>query len=252
MKPRAMRTLIASLKEMGLSPGEERLSQFKLYVDILQQWNKRMNLVGNASDVEIVHKHIIDSLMPAVQHPEGFTLENKNLLDAGSGAGLPGLVLRIMFPSIRLVLVESRQKKCQFLQHTVTELGLSDVEILAERLETLAHQTEYREQFDVVVARALGKLPVVAELCLPFVKKDGFFVAYKSGNYQVELDNAEPVIRLLGGELVATKQYTLPRTEIGRVLLFIQKISPTPSGYPRRAGIPQKRPIKIKQSHSCS
>ncbi|MCX7766719.1 MAG: 16S rRNA (guanine(527)-N(7))-methyltransferase RsmG [Candidatus Sumerlaeia bacterium] len=235
--------LTTSLAELNIYYTAEQITRIKTYIDILLLWNRRMNLISDTSLRNIIRKHIIDSLAIAVQSPPEFTLQNKNLLDAGSGAGLPGIVLHIFFPSARTVLVESRQKKCQFLQEVITKLQLQQISVIQKRLENLAHEPEFREQFEVVVARALGKLAVAAELCLPFVTAGGFFVAYKSRNYQPELTSARTVVNSLGAELCAIREFTLPGTEIARALLYFRKIAHTPDKYPRRAGIPQKRPL---------
>lgn len=245
MKLKAIKTLKASLEVLNLLPTEEQLLQLETYIDLLQEWNKRMNLVSDASDNILIHKHIIDSVVVASNHPEEFSLQGKKLLDAGSGAGLPGLILRIIFPTLRTVLVESRQKKCQFLQEVISTLQLKNLKVINDRLENLAHLQEFRERFDIVVARALGNLTTAAELCLPFTKRGGFFVAFKSQAYKPELDEAMPVIKLLGGELFAIHEFLLPRTQIARALLYFKKITPTPLLYPRRCGIPQKRPLKV-------
>lgn len=243
MQNNAINILTHSLAELKISPTAEQLTRIKTYLDLLQLWNKRMNLISDTSLENIIRRHIVDSLTIAAQSPPEFTLQDKYLLDAGSGAGLPGIILHIFSPSLRTVLVESRQKKCQFLQEVIKQLQLANISVIQNRLETLAHLPEFRERFEVVVARALGKLAVAAELCLPFVKPGGLFVAYKSRNYQLELTSARAILNSLGAELETVREFTLPGTDIARALLYFRKIASTPDKYPRRAGIPQKRPL---------
>jgi len=247
VKPKAVRTLHASLDSIGLSADHEHILRLERYVDLIREWNRIMNLVGEASDAEMVHRHLIDSLMPMTYHPRDFTFQDKKVLDAGTGAGLPGIPLHIIEPSMRLVLVESRQKKCEFLHTIKKELVLPGTKIVAERLEDSARVGEYRERFDIVLARALGKLNLIAELCIPFLKVHGFLIVYKSMNYREELDESRYAIDLLGGSVTHVAEYTIPRTNFSRSLIYIRKVKRTPEKYPRRAGIPQKRPLLQKK-----
>ena len=244
MNPRAIRTMQASLEALGISYTPEQISLLGTYLDMLKAANKTMNLIGEASDNEVVHKHIIDSLMPMAQHPEAVSLMKGHLLDAGAGAGLPGIPLLIMNHGLRIVLVESRLKKNRFLQDVIQNLKLENAETIAERLEDIAHDPAFREQFDIVVARALGNLALLAELCLPFVALQGFLVAYKGPHYREEVEESAEVLATLGGALEDIREFSLPRTEFNRSLLYIKKVQPTPQKFPRRAGIPQKRPLR--------
>ncbi len=243
MHPDARMILRTSLDSLDYPVEEKMISRLEEYVDLVQKHNKIMNLVGKISDEEFVHKHVIDSVMPLVEHPAGIHYGNTRILDAGSGAGLPGIPSKILCPTSRMVMVESRHKKTRFLSDVIVRLQLMNTRGIPERLEDIAHDGEYRAKFDVVLARALGKMPLLAELCLPFVSENGYLIVYKSRDYKEELDDGIKVAELMGGELADIREFTLPGTRYFRVLLYFKKTAPTPEKFPRKAGIPQKRPL---------
>ena len=232
--------LLAGARELGIGLSDEMLAGFDRYAALLRSWNTRMNLVSKASIANVESRHILDSLTAALAlggAPSG------KVIDVGSGAGFPGLPLKIVSPTIDLTLVEATQKKARFLEAAVAELGLDGAAVVAERAERLGQDPAYRERFDVVLARALAPLRVLAELTLPFCRRGGLVVAYKSPGVESEVAEARRAIRLLGG--TAPRLVEVPATVSGdpRVLVTIEKRGPTPRKYPRRPGLPAKQPL---------
>lgn len=211
-------------------------------------WNQRINLTAVTGYEQVQVKHFLDSLTVtlALDRVPPAPEARLRLIDIGAGAGLPGIPLKIFLPEIRLVLVESTAKKASFLQHIVQRLGLESVEVVTARAEEVARLPAYREHFDVALCRAVGKLPVAVELALPFCRTGGIFVAQKKGDIAEELQQAQRAVTELGGRLEAVKLVELPAFagEKGRLLVIIRKAGPTPELYPRRAGVPAKRPLK--------
>jgi 16S rRNA (guanine527-N7)-methyltransferase len=238
-----METLTQGAGQLGLTLSPEQTRQFQLYYEELVDWNRRVNLTAITDYEEVQVKHFLDSLtlVPALEGipwPEvGF-----DLLDVGTGAGLPGIPIKVFLPQIRLVLLESVGKKTAFLRHVAGRLGLDNVEVLTGRAEELAHQPEYREGFDLVVSRAVNKLPTAAELTLPFCRLGGLFIAQKKGPVEEEVDQAARALELLGGRLKEVRPVG-PDLLAKHSLVIVEKVSPTPERYPRRAGIPAKRPL---------
>ncbi|NLM51652.1 MAG: 16S rRNA (guanine(527)-N(7))-methyltransferase RsmG [Firmicutes bacterium] len=228
--------------EVGLPVNLEAKSHqlFSRYAQLLLQRNQEMNLTRITDLEEIAVKHFWDSLALLKKMP---TLAGA-VLDVGSGAGLPGIPLKIAVPEIKLTLVDSLQKRVSFLQEVVTLLALKDVNVIHARAEDLAKEVNIREQFPLVVSRAVARLNVLLELCLPFVQVGGCFVAYKGPESEQEVEEAKLALQELGGEIAETWSYQLPGGMGERALIFVKKVKPTPAKYPRRAGIPAKRPIK--------
>jgi 16S rRNA (guanine527-N7)-methyltransferase len=210
---------------------------FEEYLKELLEWNKKFNLTSITNPEEIRLKHFEDSLSLL----QATNLTNQNMIDIGAGAGFPGIPLKIKRPQIQLTLVEATCKKVEFLRHIVNKLGLKNVEIVWGRAEEIAK--EKREQYDIAISRAVAKLNVLSELCLPFVKVGGIFIAYKEEKVEDEVKASENAIKLLGGKLKEIKKVTLPNSDIIRSLVIIEKISPTPEKYPRRPGMAKKRPL---------
>lgn len=237
-----MEKLIAGAKSLGLSLDPEQVESFQVYYEELIRWNKRVNLTAIVDYEEVQLKHFLDSLTVALAFRDVPSL----LLDVGAGAGMPGLPLKILLPNISLTLVDSTHRKTDFLNHLVTRLGLQGVEVLNARAEDLAHDEAYRERFDLVLSRGVAKLATLAELALPFCTLGGSFVAQKKGEIDGEIEAAARAIDILGGQLREVKRFRLEELGGERALVVIDKLSPTPQRYPRRAGIPQKRPLGPK------
>lgn len=229
------------LAELGLELTEEQLSLFDSYYELLVEKNKVMNLTGITEYEEVVTKHFLDSL--SFVKVQGLAGRIMRVLDLGTGAGFPGLPLKIAFPELSITLMDSLNKRVLFLQEVIDQLGLSDITAVHARAEEAALRQEYRETYDLCVSRAVAKLNSLSEFCLPFVKPGGYFVPYKSGTIEDELAEAKKAIRELGGRYQKTERFFLPDSTMERTLLVIQKERETPRKYPRAGGKPLKQPI---------
>jgi len=238
-----MKKLESGAKKLGLELNEAQLEQFQVYYQELIDWNRRLNLTAVTGYGEVQLKHFLDSITVAMVIKQPVVGEGFRLIDVGTGAGLPGIPLKILLPGLKLVLLDSTAKKAAFLHHLVLKLGLDDVEIVVGRSEEVAQQAQYRERFDMVVSRAVANLAVLVELTLPFCAVGGSFIAQKKGDIDLEIGQAARAIGLLGGNLREVKRVDLEGIAGGHCLVIIDKISPTPSRYPRRPGIPSKRPL---------
>jgi len=241
-----MERLISGAGRLGIELSPEQVEQFAVYYRELTDWNRRVNLTAITGYEEVQVKHFLDSLTVTLALKPGD--KGFRLIDVGSGAGLPGIPLKILMPDIKLTLLEATAKKAAFLNHISHKLGLEDVEVVVGRAEDIAHREQYREQFDIVLSRAVASLASLVELTLPFCAIGGRFIAQKKGAVDPELSQATKAIGLLGGKLRETKRIELAEFSGERWLIVIDKITPTPEAYPRRAGIPQKRPLLDKQA----
>lgn len=219
---------------------EDQLDKFVTYSNLLKEWNKKMNLTALETDEEIIYKHFLDSLFCLKLD---LNWQEKKILDVGTGAGFPGLPLKIYLDSVEVHLLDSLKKRVLFLEEVIKNLNLKNVFCFHGRAEDFGKNDAFREQYDLVTARAVARLPVLLELCLPFVKKDGFFIALKGPEGINELEESKEALSLLGGKVHTLKHFIIQGIMQERVLIAFQKTSPTPSKYPRKAGIPQKRPL---------
>ena len=230
--------LFDETKKNGLELSDKQIAQFNLYYELLTAKNKVMNLTAITEYNDVVKKHFIDSMMISR------VLDMKkinSLCDVGTGAGFPGIPLKIVYPHIQLTLVDSVGKRVNFLSEVVEKLGLEDVETIHSRTEDLAHNQKYREKYDMVTARAVASMNVLAEYCIPYAKIGGYFAAYKSGNIEEEIENAKNAVKILGGKIEKTDVFEI--YEMGRSIVLIKKASSTPKMYPRKAGTPSKNPL---------
>ena len=238
-----VREFRAGCSALGIAPGPGQVEQFEIYYSELALWNSRFNLTAITSREGVFTRHFLDSLSLWLALRELPAGANVTLLDIGSGAGFPGLPLKIIFDQINIVLLEATGKKVKFLEYIVPRLGLSGVEVILGRSEEMAHLPRHRESYDVVVARALAALPALAELSLPFCRVGGIFVAMKKGEIKPEMMAAEKAVRLMGGSFRRQLKVDLPGLEDGRSLVIYNKRASTPGGYPRRSGLPAKCPL---------
>ncbi len=235
-----MDTLLKGAEALGLTLSPAQLDLFRAYADELVTWNQRLSLTAITSPDDIQVKHFLDSLTCLRALPPGFACHR--VLDVGSGGGFPGLPLKIYDPSMRVTLLETTIKKANFLRHVADHLGLSDVEVVAERAETLGQNPVYRETYDLVVARAVAEMAVLAEFCLPFCRVGGIFVAQKKTGNATEMKNGQGAVSALGGRMLPAIPVLLPGAE-PRQLVVVEKVAATPARYPRRPGVPAKRPL---------
>lgn len=237
-----MEKLYTGARKLGLNLTPVQLEQFQIYYQELVDWNKRMNLTSVTDYEEVQVRHFLDSLTVtmAIKPPASGSI---NVIDVGTGAGLPGVPLNILWTAVRLVLLEATAKKAKFLEHLIARLGLTNIEIVVGRAEVVAHETRYREKFDLVLSRAVASLPGLAELTLPFCAVGGIFIAQKKGDITREVNQASGAIDVLGGTIREVKEVVLEEFGNERSLVVIDKVKATPDEYPRRPGMPVKRPI---------
>lgn len=231
-------TLAEHAREFGIELAPAQLDAFEVYYRDLVAWNSRFNLTTITERDEVIVKHFLDSLSVAPVLPPN----TASLIDIGSGAGFPGLPLKIALPSLRVTLIDSTGKKIEFLKHMIAALNLRDATALHARAEELAHQSAHREKYDVAVARAIADLPTLLEYALPFVRVGGVFVAQKGVDVDEQVRRAARAIEELGGQLRKVAPVRLPGLE-PRHLIVVEKIATTPGKYPRAAGAPKKKPI---------
>ena len=230
----------SKMNALGIVLTDVQKQQFDKFYELLVEWNRVMNLTGITEYEEVNEKHFVDSvsLVKAIDIDKVQTV-----IDIGTGAGFPGIPLKIAFPHLKVVLLDSLNKRINFLNVVINELGLTDIKTIHGRAEDYAKQAEYREQFDICVSRAVANLSTLSEYCIPFVKVGGMFIPYKSGEIDEEVQQAKKAIQILGGKLEEVIKFQLPDTEINRSFVKINKTQNTAKKYPRKAGLPTKEPL---------
>lgn len=229
------------LNELGITLTDKQKQQFDKFYELLVEWNKVMNLTGITDYEEVNEKHFVDSLSIV----KAIDMESvESVIDVGTGAGFPGIPLKIAFPHLKVVLLDSLNKRINFLNEVIAQLGLTDIKTIHGRAEDYAKQAEYRENFDLCVSRAVANLSTLSEYCLPYVSMNGMFVPYKSGEIDEELENSKKAVKILGGKIENVVKFQLPGTDIGRSFVKVRKIANTNKKYPRKAGLPAKEPLE--------
>ena len=231
--------LKSSLNELKIEWSEEMIDKFNAYYDLLIEWNKKINLTAITEYDDVVLKHFIDSVLICT-----FTdLNNKRIIDVGTGAGFPGIPLKILNPECEIVLIDSLNKRVRFLEAVSQVLEFKKISILHGRAEDLAKDKKLRATFDHSVSRAVANLSTLCEYCIPFLKRGGSFISYKSDKSDIEIESAENAIRLLGSQISRVEERNIPGSDINRKFIIIENIKEVSSKYPRKAGIPVKEPL---------
>ena len=238
MNPKSL--LLESAQALGISLSEVQTDQFMQYLSLLLEWNEKMNLTAITDPVEVVQKHFIDciSVLPHLGLQGGETM-----IDVGTGAGFPGVPLKIASPALQVTLLDALQKRLTFLDTLTQSLQLSDVTLVHSRAEDGGQNPDLREQFDLCVSRAVANLAVLLEYCLPFVKVGGKLAALKGPDATQEIEQAQNALQIVGGKVTAVIPITIPHTDLQHQLVLVEKIAPTPQRYPRKAGKISKKPL---------
>lgn len=229
--------------ELGLTLSGEQKEQFFQYYELLIEWNKVMNLTAITELSDVVTKHFVDSLL-LVKALSSIKTSSYYCIDVGTGAGFPGIPLKIAFPALKITLLDSLNKRVGFLNEVIGKLGLTEIAAVHGRAEDFGRDDKYREKFDLCVSRAVANLSTLSEYCIPFVKKGGMFIPYKSGKVEEEAAEAAGAVKKLGGEMSPAVVLTLPGTDVERTFIPIKKLGITPKKYPRKAGMPSKEPLR--------
>lgn len=232
--------LLAGSKELGIDLDEDKIEKFRIYKDLLKEWNNKINITAITEDKEIIIKHFLDSITPYIL---GLFKGEKKVIDIGTGGGFPGLPLKIINQDLDVTLMDSLNKRIRFLQEVLDSLELDKIEAVHGRAEEVSRTKEYREVYDICISRAVASLDTLCEYCIPFVKPGGYFISMKGPDIDEELNQARNSIKILGGELVDKKIITIPESNIKHSLLVIKKTRETPTKYPRGGGKPKKNPL---------
>jgi 16S rRNA (guanine527-N7)-methyltransferase len=236
-----MKQLIDALEDLELSYDEDALRRFRRYMELILDWNQKVNLTSIKEEREFIQKHFVDSI--SVCRFDQMK-EAHNVIDVGTGAGFPGIPLAILYPEKRFLLMDSLNKRIKIIEELSGEIGLKNVVFRHGRAEDLARNKEHRESFDLCVSRAVANLAVLSEYCLPFVKVGGSFAAYKTGGSETEVKESLRAVELLGGKLEDSKEVHIKGYDLDHRIIFIKKIKHTPAKYPRKSGTPAKEPLK--------
>ncbi|WP_313580989.1 16S rRNA (guanine(527)-N(7))-methyltransferase RsmG [Lacrimispora sp.] len=236
-------SLRKELNLLSIELKENQINQFYDYFQLLVEWNKFMNLTAITEMNEVITKHFVDSLS-LIKAVEEIGTKDYRIIDVGTGAGFPGIPLKIAFPELRITLMDSLNKRINFLNEVISRLGLDNIETIHGRAEDLGRDSLHRERYDLCVSRAVANLSTLSEYCMPFAKVGGYFIPYKSGKIEEELGAAKHAIFLLGGSVKEVKTFLLPGTDAERSLVKIAKNNGTSKKYPRKAGLPSKEPLK--------
>lgn len=226
-------------KQMGIEFNDKQLNQFYEYMRLLIEWNEKINLTAITAPGEIILKHFIDSLTI-----NKYIENNKNIADVGTGAGFPGIPLKIYRPDLKVVLVDSLNKRIKFLNDVIFKLGLENIDTVHSRIEDFGKNKKYREIFDFVTARAVANLSTLSEYLIPISKIEGKCICMKGNDIKEEVNNSRNAIKILGGKISKIDYFELPESNISRNIIIIDKIKNTPNKYPRKAGLPSKEPLK--------
>ncbi|KGX85685.1 16S rRNA (guanine(527)-N(7))-methyltransferase RsmG [Pontibacillus litoralis] len=231
---------LQALKQQGIELNNQQIEQFETYFHTLVEWNEKMNLTAITDQEEVYLKHFYDSITAAFYMDFN---EPIHICDVGAGAGFPSIPLKIVFPQLKVTIVDSLNKRITFLNHLANQLQLTDVAFYHDRAENFGKNAKFREQYDLVMARAVARMSVLSELCLPLAKVGGAFLVMKGSQFKTELDEAKFAIQLLGGEVKEFHTFFLPQEESERNIAIVDKRRKTPKNYPRKAGLPNKSPI---------
>jgi 16S rRNA (guanine527-N7)-methyltransferase len=230
-----------ALLEKGITLTDKQMKQYEVYFNTLVEWNEKMNLTAITQKEEVYLKHFYDSVSAAFYFDFNQPL---TICDVGAGAGFPSIPLKIAFPGLKVTIVDSLNKRINFLEHLAQELGLEHVQFVHDRAETFGKNPAHREKYQLVMARAVARLSVLSELCLPLAQVGGTFIAMKGGQAEEELQSGKRAMTVLGGKLSSVHSFTLPVEESERNILIIDKEKKTPKQYPRKPGTPNKTPIE--------
>lgn len=230
--------MIINVDKLGINLSEIQLKQFYNYMNLLIEWNKKINLTAITEPDEIILKHFVDSLTISKYISDG-----TKVVDVGTGAGFPGIPLKIVRQDVDITLLDSLQKRINFLEEVINELNLEKIKTVHSRVEDFGKNKEYREEFDIATSRAVANLSTLSEYLLPLVKVGGKVISMKGSLIQEELENSKNAIKILGGQIEKVDEFDLPNSDISRNIVLIDKIKNTPNRYPRKAGEPSKKPL---------